>query len=71
MFSSNLKEITMETADVVRFGLILAVQAEIEGMKAENMQRQQNNESMAYSDEDFQAQAEQLRNISWCHEQQL
>ena len=56
----------METSDVIRLGLILAVQAEIEGMKTANYQR-----SKLYTDDDFQAKAEELRNISYCHEQQL
>lgn len=61
----------MEQSDVIRFGLILAVQAEIEGMKAENDIWKQKNEPVKYREADFQAKAEELRNISYCHEQQL
>ena len=57
--------------DVKRLGLILAVQAEIEGMKSENELRKSSGESMAYTGEDFQVKAEELRNISYCHEFQL
>ena len=50
--------------DVVRLGKILAVQAEIEGMKAENKQREIIGQSMAYSDMDFQDKASEFRNIT-------
>lgn len=61
----------MEYYDVKRLGLIFAIQAEIEGMKADNWSRQQNVQANAYSDEDFCAKAEELRNISLCHNEQL
>jgi hypothetical protein len=54
-----------------RLALILAVQAEIEGMKAENTQRKQLNQSMAYVDKDFSIKAEELRNLAYAHEEQL
>ena len=56
---------------VKRFGKILAVQAEIEGMKADNLLREQNNESPAYSGKDFSAKASELENLAYCHEDQL
>ena len=56
----------MESSDVMRLGLILAVQAEIEGMKSENENRKQENYNIAYTDEDFQAKAEELRNVVYC-----
>lgn len=61
----------MEQSDVIRFGLILAVQAEIEGMKATNEGQKLNNYPMTYGEEHFQEKAEELRNISYCPEQQL
>ena len=61
----------METMDVVRFGLILAIQAEIDGMKSANTSRESNGEAMAYSDEDFIAKADELRNTSYAHDEQL
>lgn len=54
-----------------RLALILAVQAEIEGMKAENMQRQILGHSMAYSENDFADKAMDLRNIAYALDEQL
>ena len=61
----------MTETDVKRLGLILAVQAEIEGMKAENMQRTACNESTSYNSYDFQAKAEEIRNVVHCNDLQL
>ena len=43
----------MNSYDVKRLILAFALKAEMEGMKAENMQRQVLGESMAYNDSDF------------------
>ena len=63
----------MEKGAAKRLILGLAVQAEIEGMKAENEvhKQYQGGNSFAYSEEDFRSKAEELRNIAYCHEQQL
>lgn len=61
----------MEHYDVKRLALTLAVQAEIEGMKADNWSRKQNMHANAYTDADFCAKAEDLRNIAYCHDEQL
>ena len=61
----------MNEYDVKRLALVLAIQAEIEGMKAENKQREMMNESQAYVCSDFQAYAEELRNIAYKHNEQL
>ena len=61
----------MESADVKRFGLILAIQAEIDGMKVANAERDLPSEAATYNDEDFQEKAEELRNIAQCHNEQL
>ena len=61
----------MHHYDVKRFALILAIQAEIEGMKAENTQRDQMNYSLAYTDADFQSKAEELRVLANLHDEQL
>lgn len=53
----------MNEYDVKRLGLILAIQAEIEGMKAENMQRDQLAHTMAYTYDDFREKAEEMREI--------
>lgn len=61
----------MEHYDVRRMALVLAVQAEIEGMKSDNMQREAVGSSMAYTEEDFFAKADDLRNLANCHDEQL
>lgn len=61
----------MNEYDVKRLALVLAIQSEIEGMKAENMLREQNNESPAYGSKQFNDMAEQLRNIAYSHNEQL
>ncbi|RKS00459.1 hypothetical protein [Flavobacterium sp. 102] len=57
----------MEGSEVRRLALVLAVQAEIEGMKAENLIREQNNESPAYGREQFSDMASELRNLAYGH----
>ena len=61
----------MNEYDVKRLALVLAVQAEIEGMKAENTQRNQMNYSLAYTDADFHEKAEELRNLANSHNEQI
>ena len=61
----------MDEYTIKRLALILAVQAEIEGMKATNMQRQSNGESMGYNDHDFCCKAEELRILASKHNEQL
>lgn len=61
----------MTNYDVKRLALVLAVQAEIEGMKALNSDRLQNNHTIAYMDEDFQTKAEELRILASKHDDQL
>ncbi len=60
-----------EYYNVKRLALVLAVQAEIEGMKAENIMREQNNESPAYGSSQFNDKAEELRNLAYAHNEQL
>jgi len=57
--------------NVKRLALILAVQAEIEGMKAENLQRQILGESVAWRECDFCDKANDLRNLAYAHDEQL
>ena len=40
-----------------KFGIILAANARVKGMVAENMQRQALGQSMAYTSSDFEAEA--------------
>lgn len=61
----------MDEYDVKRLALTLVVQAEIEGMKAANAARDTPTEAVAYDEEDFISKAEELRNIAYCHGDQL
>ena len=61
----------MNEYDIKRLAEILAIQAEIDGMKFENIQREQSNFSHAYTNEDFQIKAEELRIIASKHNDQL
>lgn len=54
-----------------RLSLVLAVQAEIEGMKVANEQRKQENNSMAYNNESFQEKAMELRNLAYMPNENL
>ena len=58
----------MNEYDVKRLALVLAIQAEVEGMKATNAQRVFDQE---YTMEDFQKKVEELRNLAYCHNEQL
>jgi len=60
-----------EHFNIKRLGLILAVQAEIEGMKAKNLEREQLNLTLAYTEEHFIDKANELRNLSYAHDEQL
>jgi hypothetical protein len=55
----------MDEYDIKRLALILAVQARIEGMKAENAQRVTQNHSMAYLEADFEHMAVELENLAY------
>ncbi len=61
----------MDQYDIKRLALVLAIQAEIEGMKAENKQRKVTGNSLAYSDEQFQNKAIDLRNLAYANNEQL
>jgi len=64
----------MDYYDVKRLALVLAVQAEIEGMKAENARRAASYEgkcSSLYSDEHFQLKANELKNLAHVHDEKL
>lgn len=54
-----------------RLGLILAIQAEIEGMKAENKTCELLGETIPFIKCDFDAKAEELRVIAYKHEDTL
>lgn len=61
----------MNEYDVRRLGKILALQAEIEGMKAENTQRQLEGFSLKYTESDFFHKAEILLDLSQYSNDQL
>jgi len=58
----------MNEYDIKRLALILAIQSEIEGMKAENRQHK---DSEPYAESDFRYKAEELRNLAYCNNEQL
>ncbi len=57
--------------DVRRLALVFAVQAEIEGMKALNMERDAQNLALTYTEENFLQEAENLRMLASAHDEQL
>ena len=61
----------MEDYAPKRLALVLAVQAEIEGMKAHNQAKVIGGGEPSYNQVDFDAKAEELRNLAHAHEQQL
>jgi hypothetical protein len=54
----------MEDSTVKRLALVLAIQAEIEGMKMANLQREIECLAPAYSEGYFMSAAEDLRNLA-------
>jgi len=56
---------------VRRLGMILALQAEFEGMKVENAIREQNGNSMAFDYESFCEISARVHEISTCSEDKL
>lgn len=58
----------MNQHDVMRLALVLAVHAEVEGMKAENSTRIFD---QRYTMEDFEKKAIELRNLTHAHNEQL
>lgn len=61
----------MDHYDVKRLALVLAVQAEIDGMKAENKQRELWLHELTYKETDFQDKASELLNLAHAHNDQL
>jgi hypothetical protein len=61
----------MNHYDVKRLALVLALQAEIEGMKAENTQRELWLHELTYNEGHFQEMAEKIRYVAHCHNEQL
>lgn len=61
----------MNEYDIKRLALVFALQAEIEGMKADNENRKQLDNSMTYTDKDFNYMANELRELTNKHNEQL
>jgi len=61
----------MNNYDVKRLALVLAVQAEIEGMKYLNEERIQNGHTPGYDENMFCEKAEELRLLASKHNEQL
>lgn len=61
----------MNVYDIKRLALVLAVQAEIEGMKIANLQRLDRDEAPAFNEGDFDDKAEELRVLASKHDHQL
>lgn len=59
-----MSNLILEPADLKRYILALAIQAEIEGMKADNQFRESNNQSLSYNGDNFEAMAKQLRDLA-------
>jgi uncharacterized membrane protein YecN with MAPEG domain len=61
----------MNEYDVKRLALVLALQAELEGMKAANAIRERMDYALAYDEGAFQEVAVELRNLANLHNDQL
>lgn len=61
----------MNEYDIKRLAEVLAIQAEIEGMKLDNLQREQDPYFSSYTIQDFCIKAEELRVVAAKHNEQL
>lgn len=61
----------MDYYDIRRFGLILALQSEIEAMKAENEIRKHQGLAPAYGEDQFYNKAEEIRSIVYSPNEKL
>ena len=61
----------MNQYDVKRLALVLAVQAELEALKIENLRRETGGMSEAYGEIEFWNRAEDLRELASKHDEQL
>ena len=59
----------MNDYTVKRLALVLAIQAEIDGMKLANSLQDYGREP--YTDNDFKSKAEELRTLAYAHDEQL
>jgi hypothetical protein len=61
----------MDHYDVKRLALVLAVQAEIEGMKSENTLHATHATAPKYCMDDFQSKASELGGLAYAHNENL
>ena len=61
----------MDNYDVKRLALVYACQAEIEGMKAENRALKYYGDPIKWGNDDFQAKADEMKNIAYANNDQL
>ena len=61
----------MTEATAKRLILVTALETEVQGMIAENKQRELNGESLSYDDKQFIYMAEQIREIANAHDDQV
>ena len=61
----------MDDSSVKRLGLILTIQAEIDGMKAENEFNKVINNNILYGEDAFIQKAEEIRRIVYMHPDQF
>ena len=61
----------MNKYDIKRLALVLAIQAEIEGMKAENAYTRNTGDYVAYTEKPFLEKADELRNIAYANDDQF
>jgi len=61
----------MNGYDVKRLALVFAIQAEIEGMKAENINDERCGLENTYAYDDFSEKSEELRILANQHDEQL
>ena len=61
----------MDHYDIKRLALLTALQAEVEGMKAENEIRKQQGLSLAYGEEAFMHLSRQINELAYKHNDQL
>ncbi len=61
----------MNEFDIKRLALVLALQAEIEGMKANNNTCKLEQRHLVHNEGDFQHMASKLRDLAYTHNEQL
>jgi len=61
----------MNEYDIRRLAIILALQAEIEAMKAENKIREMDGHSLSYNENHFREISVKFHNLAYSHNEQL